>query len=49
MPIQKVDTLYLESLDKKTEQEAMKKCVICMSYFEGKEIIKTLPCCKNFY
>jgi hypothetical protein len=38
---------YLKNLETKSEEEAMKKCVICMEKFEIKEVLKTLPCCKN--
>ncbi len=43
----KVDSSYLKNLEEKSEEEVIKKCVICMENFEVDEILKTLPCCIN--
>lgn len=36
---------YLKYLEEKSDEEVIKKCVICMEHFEIKELLKTLPCC----
>jgi len=45
LPTLTVDETYLTNLELKTDEEVIKKCVICMEKFEVKEILKTLPCC----
>lgn len=46
LPTQKIDKAFIQNLTKKTDQDIIKSCVICMCNFEENEIIKTLPCCK---
>ena len=47
LPTMTVSENYLKNLELKSEEEAIKKCVICMDVFEIKEILKTLPCCNK--
>jgi len=49
LPTLKVDDTYLKYLDSKTNEEGMKKCVICMELFDLQEVLKTLPCFHVFH
>jgi hypothetical protein len=43
-----VEDDYLNKLNINND-EATKKCVVCMENFELKEILKTLPCCNKYF